>query len=68
MVSSGMFTITAVHYVHNFTANFNKRSLITTCLGKSCLFVLLCVSFVDVCHSFSECASFPFGLRVECGI
>ena len=33
----------------------------TTCLGKSCSFSLLCVSFVNV-YQF-VCASFPFGIE-----
>ena len=32
-----------------------------TCLGKSCLFGLLCVSFVNVYQIF--CPSFPFGIE-----
>ena len=32
----------------------------TTCLGKSCPFDLLCVSFVNV-YKFCVCPSFPFG-------
>ena len=31
----------------------------TTCLGNSCSFSLLCVSFVNV----SVCAPFPFGFE-----
>ena len=38
----------------------------TTWLGKSCIFDLLCVSFVNV--YYSVCASFPSGLWVTCGI
>ena len=33
----------------------------TTCLGKSCSFGLLCVSFVNVCYFVR--AYFPFGLE-----
>ena len=33
----------------------------TTCLGKSCLFGVLCVSFVNV-HQF-VCPSFSFGFE-----
>ena len=36
----------------------------TTCLGKSCSFGLLCVSFVNV--TSCVCPSFPFGF--ECGM
>ena len=34
----------------------------TTCLGKSCLFGLLCASFLNVI-SFLVCPSFPFGFQ-----
>ena len=34
----------------------------TTCLGKSCSFDLLCVSFVGVCQ-ICVCPSFPFGIE-----
>ena len=34
--------------VKKFTVDFNKGSYMTTCLGKSCSFGLLCVSFVNV--------------------
>ena len=37
----------------------------TTCLGKSCSFGLLYVSFVNV-HQICVCPSFPFG--IECGM
>ena len=41
----------------------------TTCLGKSCSFGLLCVSFVNVYHLCVCLCSFPFWvLRVGCGI
>ena len=33
----------------------------TTCLGKSCSFGLLCVSFVRICQFLS--VSFPFGFE-----
>ena len=33
----------------------------TTCLGKSCSFGLLCVSYVGVCQIL--CQSFPFGVE-----
>ena len=33
----------------------------TTCLGKSCSFGLLCVSFVGICQNL--CPSFPFGIE-----
>ena len=33
-----------------------------TCLGKSCSFGLLCVSFVKFIK-FSVCPSFPFGIE-----
>ena len=39
----------------------------TTCLGKSCSFGLLCVSFVDV-YQFLLCPSFPFDFEVGCRI
>ena len=32
----------------------------TTYLGKSCLFGVLSVCIVEVCHFVCECASFPF--------
>ena len=35
----------------------------TTCLGKSCSFGLLCVSFVGVCQILCVCPSFPFGIE-----
>ena len=37
----------------------------TTCLGKSCSFGLLCVSFVGVCQMLYDflCPSFPFGVE-----
>ena len=38
----------------------------TICLGNSCSFGLLCVSFMNV-YQF-VCVSFPFGLMVGCGI
>ena len=34
-----------------------------TCLGKSCLFGLLCVSFVNVYQLLCVCPSFPFGIE-----
>ena len=34
----------------------------TTCLGKSCSFALLCTSFVSVCQ-VCVCPSFPFGIE-----
>ena len=34
----------------------------TTCLGKSCLFSLLGVSFVNV-YQLYVCPSFPFGIE-----
>ena len=34
----------------------------TTCLGKSCSFGLVCLSFVNV-YQFSVCPSFPFGFE-----
>ena len=34
----------------------------TTCLGKSCSFGLLCVSFVGICQIF-VCHSFHFGIE-----
>ena len=34
----------------------------TACLGKSCSFGLLCVSFVGVCKILCVCPSFPFGI------
>ena len=33
----------------------------TTCLGKSCSFCLLCMSFINFCL----CHSFPFGFEGE---
>ena len=36
----------------------------TTCLGKSCSFGLLCVYFVGVCQVFfCSCPYFPFGFE-----
>ena len=32
----------------------------TTCLGKSCSFCLLCLSFLNVLLKFCMCPSFPF--------
>ena len=34
-----------------------------TCLGKNCLFGLLCVSFVNVYKFMCVCPLFPFGLE-----
>ena len=34
-----------------------------TCLGKSCSFGLLCVSFVNVYQFLCVCLSFPFGFE-----
>ena len=39
----------------------------TTCLGKSCSFGLLCVSFVENL-SACECTAFFLSLMEECGI
>ena len=36
----------------------------TTCLGKSCSFSLLCVSFVNIYQVSYVCPSFPFGIEV----
>ena len=35
----------------------------TTCLGKSCLFGLQCVSLVGVCQILCVCLSFPFSIE-----
>ena len=35
----------------------------TTCLGKSYSFGLLCVSFVNVNQFFCVCSSFPFSFK-----
>ena len=35
----------------------------TTCLGKSCSFGLLCVSFVGICYILCVCPSFPVGIE-----
>ena len=35
----------------------------TTCLGKSCSFGLLRVSFVGVCQILCVCPSFPFDIE-----
>ena len=35
----------------------------TTCFGKSCLFGLLCVSFVNVYQFMGVCTSFPLGFE-----
>ena len=35
----------------------------TTCLGRSCSFGLLCVSFMGVCQILCVCVSFPFGIE-----
>ena len=35
----------------------------TTCLGKSCSFSLLCVSFVNVYQFLCVCPSFSFGFK-----
>ena len=37
----------------------------TTCLGKSCSFGLLCVSFVNIYQILCVCPSFPFGITGE---
>ena len=35
----------------------------STCLGESCSFGLLCVSFVNFCRLVCECAYFPIGFK-----
>ena len=35
----------------------------TTCLGKSCSFGLLCVFFVNFLQILCVCPSFPFGIE-----
>ena len=42
-------------------------SRMSTCLGKSCLFGLLCVSFVNFLSN-CVCAYFPFVLRAVCEV